>query len=75
MFSHVVQEQSGHLLGFELFFEPLLICIIGSYYVTNYSKFRPEFQFIIHRLGPYIYMAFFTLTGLMISIEVLAKVW
>ena len=75
VFAHVVQEQSEHLLGIEVFFEPLLICIIGSYYVTNYSKFRPEFQFIIHRLGPYIYMAFFTLTGLMISIEVLAKVW
>ena len=73
--AHTVQEQSGHLLGVEVFFEPLLICIIGSYYVTNHSKFRPEFQFIIHRLGPYIYMAFFTLTGLMISIEVLAKVW
>lgn len=75
LFAHVVQEQSEHLLGFEVFFEPLLICILGSYYVTNYSKFRPEFQFIIHRLGPFIYMAFFTLTGLMISIEVLAKVW
>ncbi len=74
-FSHVVQEQSEHWLGFEVFFEPLLICIIASYMVTNYSKFRPEFQFIIHRLGPYIYMAFFTLTGLMVSLEVLVKVW
>ena len=75
VFAHTVQEQSSHFLGFEVFFEPLLICIIGSYWVTNYSKFRPEFQFILHRLGPYIYMAFFTLTGMMISIEVLAKVW
>lgn len=75
VFAKVVQGQSEHLLGFELFFEPLLICIIGSYYITNYSKFRPEFQFILHKLGPFIYMAFFTLTGLMISIEVLANVW
>lgn len=75
VFAHVVQEKSSNFLGFELFFEPLLICIIGGYMVTNYSKFRPEFQFILHRLGPFIYMAFFTLTGLMISIEVLAKVW
>jgi Trk K+ transport system NAD-binding subunit/putative effector of murein hydrolase len=75
VFAHEVQRQSEHWLGFEVFFEPLLICIIASYVVTNYSKFRPEFQFIIHRLGPYIYMAFFTLTGLMISLEVLAKVW
>ncbi|MCK5368248.1 MAG: TrkA family potassium uptake protein, partial [Cyclobacteriaceae bacterium] len=75
VFAHLVQEKSEHLLGFEIFFEPLLICIIGGYMVTNYSKFRPEFQFIIHRLGPFIYMAFFTLTGLMISMEVLLKVW
>lgn len=74
VFAHGVQEWSLTLIGTELFFEPLLICIIASFMVTNYSNFRPEFQFIIHRLGPYIYIAFFTLTGIMISVEVLAKV-
>lgn len=43
--------------------------------ITNHSKFRPEFQFILHRIGPYIYIAFFTLTGIMISIDTLTKVW
>jgi Trk K+ transport system NAD-binding subunit len=74
-FAHWVQEYTYQTFDIELFFEPLLICIIGSFWVTNYSRFRPEFQFIIHRVGPYIYLAFFTLTGLMVSMEVLAKVW
>lgn len=74
-FAHWIQRYSLENFQMELFFEPLLICIIGSFAVTNYSRFRAEFQFIIHRLGPYIYLAFFTLTGIMISLEVLAKVW
>jgi len=74
-FAHWTQAYTYEVFNIELFFEPLLICIIGSFWVTNYSKFRPEFQFLVHRTGPYIYLAFFTLTGIMISLEVLAKVW
>ena len=74
-FAHWIQAYTYKVFNVELFFEPLLICIIGSFWVTNYSKFRPEFQFLVHRTGPYIYLAFFTLTGIMISLEVLAKVW
>lgn len=73
--THLIQEYSSQQWGIEVFFEPLLICIIGSFMVTNYSKFRPEFQFILHRIGPYIYISFFTLTGIMISIDTLTKVW
>ena len=73
--SHIIHEHSHQILGFEVFFEPLLICIIGSFMVTNYSKFRPEFQFVLHRVGPYIYIGFFTLTGIMISLDTLTKVW
>lgn len=75
LFARWIQEYSMFALGIELFFEPLLICIVASFMVTNYSNYRPEFQFIIHRLGPFIYLAFFTFTGMMVSIEILAKVW
>ncbi len=75
LFAHWMQEYSVGLFGYEIFFEPLLICIIASFMVTNYSKLRAEYQFIVHRSGPYIYMAFFTLTGLMISIDILTNVW
>lgn len=74
VFAHLVRDHSEGILGFEIFFEPLLICIIGSFMLTNYSKFRPEFQLIINRIGPFVYMAFFTLTGAIISLELLTKV-
>ena len=75
LLTHWAQEFSVHYIGYEVFFEPLLICILASFMVTNYSKLRSEFQFILHRSGPYIYMAFFTFTGIMVSIEILLKVW
>lgn len=60
--------------GFEFHIEPLLICIIGSFIVTNYSRFRYEFIKILEEVGPLIYIAFFTLTGASVSLDVLVKV-
>jgi Trk K+ transport system NAD-binding subunit/Kef-type K+ transport system membrane component KefB len=73
--AHLIREVSPEYIGLTLYFEPLLICIIGSFVVTNYSSVRPEFQFILHRNSPFIYVMFFTLTGAMMSLDVLAKVW
>jgi len=73
--SHFVREISLIHLGIELYFEPLLICIIGSFVVTNYTGSRAEFHYILQRNGPFIYVTFFTLTGVMLSIDVLANVW
>jgi len=61
--------------GHEVILEPLLVCIIASVFVTNYTKYRPEFLKILHDAGPTIYVAFFTLTGASMSIDVLAGVW
>lgn len=74
-FAHASKHLSEEWIGTELFFEPLLICIIASFATTNFSRYRPEFQFILHRTGPIIYLSFFTLTGIMISLEVLVEVW
>lgn len=60
--------------GKEFHLEPLLICIIGSFFVTNYSKFRYEFLKILEEVGPLIYIAFFTLTGATVSLDILPKV-
>jgi Trk K+ transport system NAD-binding subunit len=67
-----VQE---HILGHKFYIEPLLICILGSYYVTNYSTSRPEFIDILHETGPVIYVVFFTLTGASLKVEVLFQVF
>ena len=75
LLSHYVREYSMDYLQLEIHIEPLLVCIIASFYVTNYSKYRLEFRKILQDTGPIIYIAFFTLTGAMVSIDILAKVW
>lgn len=62
-------------LPFEVFLEPILLCMIGSFVVTNTSSNRSEFIKIIHDTGPYIYVVFFTLTGAALELDVLAQTW
>jgi len=73
--SHYVREWSILYFNFEIYIEPLLICIIGSFIITNYSKHRIEFQKILHDSRTAVYVIFFTLIGASISLGVLATVW
>ncbi len=73
--SHFLGMWSTMNLNFEIYVEPLLICIIGSFILTNYSRHRNEFLKILHDVGPGIYVIFFTLTGAAISMDILVKVW
>lgn len=59
----------------QLRIEPLIICIISSLYITNYTKHKPEFLNILHDTGPMVYAAFFTLTGASLDIDILLGVW
>ncbi len=73
LLNHWVSHQvamAGH--HFEL--EPLLIAIISSFYVTNYTKYNHEFEEIITKISPYIYIIFFTLTGDSLSLQTLINV-
>ncbi len=70
-----VRIQIHHAFGFHFYMEPLLICIAGSYFVTNHSRFRPEFQRILEWLSTPVYVAFFTLAGAMLSITALKELW
>jgi Trk K+ transport system NAD-binding subunit len=58
-----------------VYIEPLLICIIGSFIVTNYSKHRSEFLKILHDSRSAVYVIFFTLIGASISLGILITVW
>ncbi len=62
-------------LGHQIYLEPLLISLVGSFYVTNYTNYRAEFLKILHDVGPLIYVAFFTLTGASMDLPVLQQVW
>lgn len=74
-FAHITADHSSAYMGLELHIEPLLVCIIGSFLVTNYSVYRNDFTRIVKELGPYVYIVFFTLTGALISLEVVAALW
>lgn len=58
-------------LGFEIYIEPLLIALIAGFFVTNFSAFRVEFDGLLHDVGPSVYVAFFTITGLALKLDVL----
>jgi Trk K+ transport system NAD-binding subunit len=75
LFTQVTADHSARFLGMELHIEPLLVCIIGSFLVTNYSVYRNDFVKIVKELGPYVYIVFFTLTGALISLNVLVALW
>ena len=75
LLSHYIKDISTIHLGHKVVLEPLLTCIIASFYVTNYSKFRNEFLKLIEESGSTIYVAFFTLTGASMSIDILLDVW
>ncbi len=66
---------STEWIGIDLHVEPLLICIIGSFLVTNYSIYRSDFIRVLKDTGPYVYIVFFTLTGARISLDVVASLW
>lgn len=73
--SHFFGEWSEENLNFNIYIEPLLVCIIASFVLTNYSRHRNEFLRILQDVGPGIYVIFFTLTGASISMDVLFEVW
>ena len=75
LFTRYIGETSAGYLGMELHVEPLLICIIGSFLVTNFSVYRNDFTKLIKEIGPYVYIVFFTLAGALISMKVLASLW
>lgn len=55
--------------------EPLLICILGSFLLSNFTIYRQEFSTIIHRLSKNVYAIFFTYAGMLLAIDVIASVW
>lgn len=65
------------ILRFEMaiLLEPLLICLIGSFFLSNFTSYRKIFLQILQNNGPPIYIAFFTLTGASLSLDILIKVW
>ncbi len=59
----------------DVLLEPLLICMVAGFSVSNTSRYRKEFLKILFDIGPPIYIAFFTLTGASLSLDILLQTW
>lgn len=70
----LVKEISSDQVGVEIYIEPLLISLIAGLYVTNRTSQRKAFDDLLHDVGPAVYVAFFTITGVSLSLDLLLQV-
>tara|TARA_Y100000031_G_scaffold152891_1_gene196972 strand:+ start:2295 stop:4238 length:1944 start_codon:yes stop_codon:yes gene_type:complete len=75
LFASLLGSSSSQFFTHAIVVEPLLICIIASFVITNYSKHRIEFSEQLGKVAPVIYIIFFTLTGASLSLQVLWNVF
>jgi len=75
LFSAWFRHTSLGLIGVEVLFEPLLICMVTGFLVANILTFRDEFLTILSDISLPVYICFFTLTGASLSLDVLATTW
>ena len=62
-------------LPVEIFLEPLLVGMIATFVVANFTPYRAELRKLLEEIGPPIYIAFFTLTGASLALDVLVYAW
>ncbi len=55
--------------------EPLLAGVLAAFWIVNRSPYRDEFTRLLATLSPVVFIAFFTLTGASLALDVLARVW
>lgn len=70
----VVDEWSRVNLPFEVYLEPLLLTLVAGFTVANFTRRREDFEEVLARIGPAVYVAFFTLTGLSLKLDTLVQV-
>jgi Trk K+ transport system NAD-binding subunit/Kef-type K+ transport system membrane component KefB len=73
--SHLVLQYSSVNWGYGFHMEPLLIALFSSFWIVNRTHYRDEWLKLLHDIGPVIYIAFFTLTGISLSLNILLSTW
>ncbi|WP_258100337.1 cation:proton antiporter domain-containing protein [Marinoscillum pacificum] len=74
LLSHAVKDLTLEYFNHGIHMEPLLMSILASFFVTNYTKYRAEFINILEHTATPIYIAFFTYTGATLAINVIGSV-
>ncbi len=70
-----IRYYSAEWFNFSFTLEPLLICILASFYVTNRTKHRAEIIKLLQEAGLPVYVCFFTLTGATLAVDVIPDVY
>lgn len=73
--SNLIRSVTQAYWNLDILLEPMLICMLASFLVTNYSQYRTELMKVLHDIAPVVYVAFFTLTGASLKLNVLAYTW
>lgn len=73
--SDAVREFTHERFTVEVLLEPLLICMIAGFLITNNGPYRDEFLNLLQKIAPAVYAMFFTLTGATLSLNVLTDIW
>ena len=64
-------DYSKASLPITLHIEPILAAMTAGFYVTNFTNQRQQFEDTLHDISPIIYVAFFTLTGVSLKLDIL----
>lgn len=57
-------------VGLHIKIESLLVCLVAGFTVTNFTRQHKPFEELLHELSPMVYVAFFTLTGVGLKLDV-----
>jgi len=69
--ANYVPEWVDDAIGVKIKIEPLLMSMVAGFTVTNYTQYRKRFEELLHDITPYVYVAFFTLTGIGLKLDIL----
>ncbi|MGD9211087.1 MAG: PTS sugar transporter subunit IIA [Desulfobacteraceae bacterium] len=75
IFSATIRHVTHTYLHSEILLEPMLICMLASFLTINFTQYRTELMKVLHDIAPFIYVAFFTLTGASLMLDVLVYTW
>ncbi len=70
-----IERFSSAYLGVALVPEPLLAGLLAAFLLVNKTPLRDEFVRLLEALSPAVYIAFFTLTGASLALDVLLAAW
>jgi Trk K+ transport system NAD-binding subunit/Kef-type K+ transport system membrane component KefB len=57
-------------VGLHIKIESLLVCLVAGFTVTNFTRQHKPFEELLQLLSPLVYVAFFTLTGVGLKLDV-----